>query len=144
MTRRVGPLGSRERWISLMCGIAGFIKAESIAEDDRRALQSMLARLRHRGPDGGGQLEGERLVMRWLPYNRNIEKLDWSGQDGEILTENLEEFTLGYRPSYEEDWVDSWENSQSIPVAVRLNLKSRGRYWPELVVRLDSGKLNLR
>ncbi len=46
-----------------MCGIAGFIKTELIVEGDRRALESMLARLRHRGPDGAGQLEAERLVM---------------------------------------------------------------------------------
>jgi len=88
--------------------------------------------------------EGDRLVMRWLPYDRNVANLDWSGQVGETLTENLEEFTLGYRSGYEEDWIDSWDATQGLPVLVRLNLKSRGRYWPELVVGLDSGILNLR
>lgn len=88
--------------------------------------------------------EGSRLVMRWLPYKREIAALDWSAQAGQTLIEDVEELTLGYRAGYTEEWVDSWEETARIPVSVRLNLKSAGRYWPELVMRLEGGNLNLR
>jgi general secretion pathway protein J len=88
--------------------------------------------------------EGGRLVLRWLPYKRNVGDLDWSRVKGEVLTEEVERFALGYRQGYESEWLDTWEDTSTIPASVRLSLKSRGRHWPELVVRLDPGQLNLR
>ena len=88
--------------------------------------------------------EGGRLLLRWLPYNRNVGDLDWSQVKGEVLTEDVEQFSLGYRSGYGADWLDTWEDTSTIPGSVKLSLKSRGRYWPELVVRLDTGQLNLR
>src|SRR5690606_4502657 len=37
-----------------MCGIAGFWKADGLADSDESHLKSMASRLHHRGPDGMG------------------------------------------------------------------------------------------
>jgi asparagine synthase (glutamine-hydrolysing) len=46
-----------------MCGIAGFWKAEGLAESDRSALRRMIEVQRHRGPDGTGEHLDERLGL---------------------------------------------------------------------------------
>ena len=87
---------------------------------------------------------GDRLELWWRPYDSNAAKMDWSKVKSHVLVEQLDEFTLAYRPAYQMDWLGRWDSALNIPVSVRLNLKSRDKYWPELVVRLDQGQLVLR
>jgi len=82
-------------------------------------------------------LDGEELVLRWQPYRRDMAPVDWSRMKSRTLIQDVEEYRVSYRPSYGGEWLEVWSDSSSSPVSVRMNIKAGGKYWPELVVRLD-------
>ncbi len=83
--------------------------------------------------------ENEQLVLRWQPYKANAENVTWDNLRPRVLLEDVEAFELAYRPSYEDDWEREWDGAIKNPVSVRANIKAGGRFWPELVMRLDYG-----
>ncbi len=46
-----------------MCGIAGIASADPLLDDDRAALDAMLATLAHRGPDGAGRHDAVHVAL---------------------------------------------------------------------------------
>ena len=83
------------------------------------------------------------LQLKWHPYRPQLDATIWGELEVRALLDAVEEFEIGYLPAYGSEWVDHWRGAQRNPVAVRLTIKARGRYWPELVVRLGVGELNL-
>ncbi len=84
----------------------------------------------------------QRVELRWHPYRPSADAPNWPEVEPRVLLEDVEGFTIGYLGDYGGEWLEEWPESQANPVAVRLNIKSRNKYWPELVVRLDPGGLN--
>ncbi len=100
------------------------------------------------GADLGGafvmqlsHIEG-RVELRWHPYHAALEEVSWTEVESRVLLENVEEFTIGYLGDYGGEWLAQWSESPVNPVALRLNIKSHNRYWPELVVRLNPGDVS--
>ena len=85
-----------------------------------------------------------RLELMWHPYLRDVDEVDWSGVKRRVLLEEVEEFSLGYLMFYGQEWEEEWTGEDRLPVSVRLNLRSKERYWPELVIRLSGATLNAR
>jgi general secretion pathway protein J len=85
---------------------------------------------------------GDKLEIQWHPYVRPVEAFHWVEVESRVLLDNVEEFVLGYLSAFGDEWVDEWAGTGASPVAVRMNIKSRGKYWPELVMRLDLGESN--
>jgi general secretion pathway protein J len=84
----------------------------------------------------------DKLEIQWHPYVRSVEALHGDDVQSRVLLDDVEEFELGYLPAFGDEWVDEWAGIGANPVAVRMNIKSRGKYWPELVMRLDLGESN--
>lgn len=84
------------------------------------------------------------LQLRWLPYQSDVEAVDWSTVEPRQLLQSVEEFEVGYLAAYGQEWVEVWEGAQRNPVAVRINIRTAGKYWPELVIRLSGADMNLR
>lgn len=78
-----------------------------------------------------------RLELKWHPYEATVGAYSWGELEPRVLLDDVEAFELGYLPEYGAEWLQEWPGSESMPVLVRLTMKSRERYWPELVVRLD-------
>ncbi len=85
---------------------------------------------------------GVRVGIRWQTNRASMERLNWGEVEPRLRMEEVESFTIGYLGDYGGEWLEEWPESPANPVAVRLNIKSRNKYWPELVVRLDPGGLN--
>ena len=83
------------------------------------------------------------LLLRWHTYRPQLDATIWEEIEARALLDAVDEFEIGYLPAHGSEWVDNWRGAQRNPVAVRLTIKARGRYWPELVVRLGAGELNL-
>lgn len=102
------------------------------------------------GADMGGvfilylTLVDDTLELRWLPYQSEVQAVDWSVVEPRKLLQSVEEFQVGYLAAYGQDWLDAWEGSQNNPVAVRINIRSAGKYWPELVIRLNGADMNMQ
>ena len=80
----------------------------------------------------------DELQLTWHPYAKSVEAYSAQDSQSRILVREVEEFSLGYLDDFAGEWVEEWPGAQANPVAVRLNIKSREKYWPEVVVRLSS------
>ena len=89
-------------------------------------------------------LVDERLELKWHPYQMEADAVSWGVIEPRTLLASVEEFEVGYLAFYGGEWIDVWESTQRIPVAVRISIKSADRYWPELVVRLSGAEMNMR
>jgi general secretion pathway protein J len=89
------------------------------------------------------------LVLRWHPYNPDASAVDWGAAERRVLLDDVEDLRFGYRASRASSldgaaWQEQWVSPLGNPAVVRLSLKAGGRYWPEIVVRLNTGELNVR
>ena len=91
---------------------------------------------------GGGYLvrvakEDARLVLRWQESPADRVPQDWMDKPSRVLVEQLEELTVATRQEYAMGWSDQRRNDDlSAPALVKLNVKSAGRYWPELIMQV--------
>ncbi len=77
------------------------------------------------------------LVLRWvepLPNGRPPE--NWNDTPSRVLVRDLEEFSVSARKEFDSDWIDRWTESRQAPVLVRMQLKSGGRFWPDLIMQV--------
>ena len=79
-----------------------------------------------------------KLGLTWHPYAKSVQAYSGEETESRELLRDVEEFELGYLDSFGGEWVEEWPGLASNPVAVRLNIKARGKYWPEMVVRLST------
>ena len=102
------------------------------------------------GADMGGAyvmqlaLIEDRLELRWHPYQSDVAAVNWNELEPRVLLKSVEELQIGYLAAYGQDWLELWPGAQRNPVAVRINLKSAAKYWPELVMRLSGAEMNLQ
>jgi len=82
--------------------------------------------------------EGEQLVLRWRePTGKeDDEELAWSEAPGRTLIEDLEKLEVAYQGDFNLPWQAEWEEEGS-PALVRLSIKAGGRFWPELIMRVQ-------
>lgn len=67
-----------------MCGIAGIASADPLSDQDRAAVDAMLATLAHRGPDGFGQHNAGHVVLG----HRRLAIIDLAGGGQPLANEN--------------------------------------------------------
>lgn len=89
-------------------------------------------------------LVGDVLEFQWAPYRRDLEATNWDEVASRSLLRGVDTLEIGYLPAYGQDWQDTWTTSLRNPAAVRINLRSAQRYWPEIVIRLNAAQLNVR
>lgn len=81
--------------------------------------------------------EEDDLVLRWLdPALQSTLKPDWSQSGRRVLVADLEELGLSYRENYFSEWLSEWDGTGN-PAVVKMNIKARGRYWPELIIKVQ-------
>ena len=83
--------------------------------------------------------DGDRLVLRWHPYKMDIDERAWENLPARTLLDSVQEFSVAYLPEYGFEWEEEWLPQVIAPAAVRLTIKARDRFWPDLVVRLNGG-----
>jgi general secretion pathway protein J len=79
--------------------------------------------------------EDDRLVLRWQEPAMSESGVNWSEADARALVLGVEEFDLAWREDYRQPWQGEWEAGDRARW-VRLQLKSSGRYWPELIMQV--------
>jgi general secretion pathway protein J len=76
------------------------------------------------------------LKLRWqeIPGVRN--KVDWSGTPERVLIDEMQELNISYRAEFDSDWQSEWFEDD-LPALVRMTIKARGRFWPELIFKVQ-------
>ncbi len=83
------------------------------------------------GRDGTPQLV---LCYAPLPAERDVVSLP-RDCDRHVLQSGVEAFDLAYRDRGNGIWLDSWGETLRLPDALRVRIRSDGRWWPEQVLR---------
>lgn len=79
--------------------------------------------------------DGGELKIQFEPYHRSKNEPQWGSARAYPLLGDVSELQVSYRESPEEPWVDSWgEDTEALPWLVKVRLRVRGRYWPDLVI----------
>jgi general secretion pathway protein J len=84
------------------------------------------------------KIESE-LVLRWqepLPPGQPVE---WEGAPSRVLAYDVEEFEVAFLAKFGDEWRSEWDskNGES-PALIKMNIKASERYWPELIVLVQS------
>lgn len=79
--------------------------------------------------------EDGQLVLRWQEPPAKGTAGDWAEAESRILVSGLEEFEVTYKPDFFQPWTDESKRDSS-PQLVRMQIKSRGKYWPDLILRV--------
>ena len=83
-------------------------------------------------------MEGEQLVLRWAePSVNGRGPDDWSNMPSRTLVSDLEEFAIAVRREYDTDWIGEWKEPRIAPALVRMQIKSAGRFWPDLIMQVQ-------
>lgn len=78
--------------------------------------------------------EADDVVLRWREPSIIGRDLTWEDMPSKVLIQAVEYFQVSVRPEFRADWVTGWELTQPPPAVVRLQIRTRGRFWPELIV----------
>ena len=82
--------------------------------------------------------EDSALKLYWQDPPSNNEPVIWDNKNSRVLLANVEEFAVSFRPEYELDWQPGqWDSDSGAPALVRLSIKASGRFWPELILRVQ-------
>lgn len=81
--------------------------------------------------------EGQ-LMLRWLEADKVFpDEEGWLEAPSRPLVNDLETLSLQVREGFQSEWVEDWEQSSTAPALVRLQIKSSGRYWPDLIMQVQ-------
>lgn len=80
--------------------------------------------------------EAGQLVLRWQEQPASGRAVDWDGAPSRVLAEKLDEFRVSYRRSFAAPWRNDWDRGGA-PALVRLQVRAGGRYWPDLIFRVQ-------
>lgn len=82
--------------------------------------------------------EDGQLVLRWLEPQRVQPKDEqWAEAPSRPLVHDIQEFSMAVKKEYWLDWQQDWEESAMAPALVRMQLKSAGRFWPDLIMQVQ-------
>jgi general secretion pathway protein J len=76
-----------------------------------------------------------RLLLQWQDVPRNPKRADWSGASSRALVTDVADLDVAYRADVDGEWLSDW-NTAAIPAQLRLRIRARERYWPDLIVAL--------
>lgn len=77
--------------------------------------------------------QGDELVLQWQDSPRRLYDLDWSDAQSRLLVSDVDELSLAYRLEPRGPW-EAVLDDEVVPSMVRVRLKVRGLYWPDLVM----------
>jgi len=81
------------------------------------------------------------LVLQVADYLAILEEPNWSDMEQHILVEQLDSFVLAYLEAPGAEWLEQWELLPNSPYSVKMLISANGRYWPEIIINLNDGKM---
>jgi general secretion pathway protein J len=79
--------------------------------------------------------EEDLLVLRWQEPDVSGSPGDWRQAQERTLVEDLQEFSVAWRGSIEDDWHQDWRPGDEAGW-VRFHIRAAGRYWPDLIMQV--------
>lgn len=77
------------------------------------------------------------LMMQMMPYHNAQQPMSWEDTEAFSVVPALDEFALAYFDAATSTWLDEWSGSLENPDRIRISIAASGRYWPDMIVRLN-------
>lgn len=81
--------------------------------------------------------QDDTLVLYWQEPPASNDRIVWDDKASRVLLTDVEKFEVGFRPEHGLPWEQGEWNTEGAPALVRLTIKSKGRYWPDLILRVQ-------
>jgi len=81
--------------------------------------------------------EDGNLMLYWQEPPPNNTPIKWDNAVSKVLLDGVEEFAVSFRPEHDLPWQHSKWDTPGAPALVRLNIKAKGRFWPDLILRVQ-------
>lgn len=81
--------------------------------------------------------QGNRLVLQWQEPENKLQPDEWTNQPRRVVLEQLESLDIWTRQGLTGEWKKG-DIGDELPTHIKLVLKSNGKYWPELIMRVTS------
>ena len=82
-----------------------------------------------------GRVE-DALELSWQRPPMPIAAAVWGNQPSRVLMKQLQELQISYRGALGAPWQSQWQQAHS-PALVKLVIKTKDRFWPELVMAVQ-------
>lgn len=82
------------------------------------------------------------LKMQLLPFYDAQQDMQWEHAEMFSVVPQLDELTLAYFDAPSGSWVNEWHSFQFNPDRIRISIAANGRYWPDMIVRLNDTEDN--
>ena len=79
--------------------------------------------------------EDDLLVLRWQEPLVSGQQKEWRRTQVRTLADELEEFEISWREGFRDEWQREWRPGD-VAGWVRLQIRTAGRYWPELIMQV--------
>lgn len=76
------------------------------------------------------------LKLRWQDIPSAVNNVDWTGAPERVLVDEIQELNIAYRAGFDTDWQSDWLENDP-PALVRMTIKARDRFWPELIFKVQ-------
>lgn len=76
------------------------------------------------------------LKLRWQEIPGGRGNVNWSDTSERVLVDDIQELNISYRAEFDTDWQSEWFGDD-LPALVRMTIKARGRFWPELIFKVQ-------
>lgn len=80
--------------------------------------------------------QGEQLVLQWQAPQGRTAPETWNKSPSRTVLRKVEEFSVAYRMQAGGEWIER-EPIDTAPALVRLTVKANGKYWPEMIMRVQ-------
>jgi len=80
--------------------------------------------------------EADALVLRWQELVPGARIQNWSGTQSRVLVAEVEELAVSTKREHLGSWLE-FDDSDALPALLRLQMKSRGRPWPDLIFNVQ-------
>tara|TARA_R110001599_G_scaffold145321_1_gene327639 strand:- start:96010 stop:96627 length:618 start_codon:yes stop_codon:yes gene_type:complete len=79
--------------------------------------------------------EDDLLVLRWQKPLVPGQPKEWREAQVRTLADELQEFEISWREGFRDEWQREWRPGD-VAGWVRLQIRTGGRYWPELIMQV--------
>lgn len=79
--------------------------------------------------------EDDLLVLRWQEPLVPGQQREWRKAQVRTLADELQEFEISWREGFRDEWQREWRPGD-VAGWVRLQIRTAGRYWPELIMQV--------
>ena len=85
----------------------------------------------------------QELLIQMVPFLDAMQQIAWDTVPAYPVIPELDSFELAYFDPVNQEWLNEWQGFEVHPDRVRIRIAANGRYWPDIILRLNDGDVSV-